>query len=105
MGARIRVSGRVAVVTGVEKLHGAPVRCTDLRGGASLCVAALGAEGETRVSEICHIDRGYEDIARDLTALGGGHRPQRDRMTQEQDYGQTQEIQSPAEKRKLRLPL
>ena len=70
MGARIRVSGRVAVVTGVEKLHGAPVRCTDLRGGASLCVAALGAEGETRVSEICHIDRGYEDIARDLTALG-----------------------------------
>lgn len=70
MGARIRVSGRVAVVTGVEKLHGAPVRCTDLRGGAALCVAALGAEGETRVSEICHIDRGYEDIARDLTALG-----------------------------------
>ena len=70
MGARIRVSGRVAVVTGVEKLHGAPVRCTDLRGGAALCVAALGAQGETCVSEICHIDRGYEDIARDLTALG-----------------------------------
>lgn len=70
MGAQIRVSGRVAVVTGVETLHGAPVRCTDLRGGAALCVAALGAEGETRVSEICHIDRGYEDIARDLTALG-----------------------------------
>ena len=70
MGAQIRVYGRVAVVTGVETLHGAPVRCTDLRGGAALCVAALGAEGETRVSEICHIDRGYEDIARDLTALG-----------------------------------
>ena len=70
MGAQIRVSGRVAVVTGVEALHGAPVRCTDLRGGAALCVAALGAEGETQVSEICHIDRGYEDIARDLTALG-----------------------------------
>ncbi len=70
MGARIRVSGRTAVVTGVETLHGAPVRCTDLRGGAALCVAALGAEGETQVSEICHIDRGYEDIARDLRALG-----------------------------------
>ena len=70
MGARIRVSGRVAVVTGVERLHGAPVRCTDLRGGAALCVAALAAEGETRVSQICHIDRGYEDLARDLRALG-----------------------------------
>ena len=70
MGAAIRVSGRVAVVTGVERLHGAPVRCTDLRGGAALCVAALAAEGETRVSQICHIDRGYEDLARDLRALG-----------------------------------
>ena len=70
MGASIRVSGRVAVVTGVERLHSAPVRCTDLRGGAALCVAALAAEGETRVSQICHIDRGYEDLARDLRALG-----------------------------------
>lgn len=70
MGADIRVSGRAAVVTGVERLHGAPVRCTDLRGGAALCVAALAAEGETSVREIGHIDRGYEDIARDLRALG-----------------------------------
>jgi len=70
MGADIRVSGRTAVVTGVEELHGAAVRCTDLRGGAALCVAALEAEGETHVSEIGHIDRGYEDIARDLRALG-----------------------------------
>ena len=70
MGASIRVSGRVAVVTGVERLHSAPVRCTDLRGGAALCVAALAAEGETRVSQICHLDRGYEDLARDLRALG-----------------------------------
>ncbi|WP_295749838.1 UDP-N-acetylglucosamine 1-carboxyvinyltransferase [uncultured Oscillibacter sp.] len=70
MGAGIRVSGRVAVVSGVEHLHGAPVRCTDLRGGAALCVAALAAEGETAVSEISHIDRGYEDLARDLRALG-----------------------------------
>ena len=70
MGADIRVSGRVAVVAGVEKLHGAPVRCTDLRGGAALCVAALAAEGESQISEINHIDRGYENIARDLQALG-----------------------------------
>lgn len=70
MGASVQVSGRTAVVTGVERLHGAPVRCTDLRGGAALCVAALAAEGETEISETGHIDRGYEDIARDLRALG-----------------------------------
>ena len=70
MGAAIRVSGRVAAVTGVERLHCAPVEATDLRGGAALCVAALAAEGETRVSRISHIDRGYEDIAGDLRALG-----------------------------------
>ena len=70
MGANIRISGRAAVVTGVERLHGAPVRCTDLRGGAALCVAALAAEGETSVREIGHIDRGYEDLARDLSRLG-----------------------------------
>ena len=70
MGADIRVAGRVAVVTGVESLSGASVRCTDLRGGAALCVAALAAEGETRAFEIGHIDRGYEDIARDLRDLG-----------------------------------
>lgn len=70
MGANIRVSGRVAVVTGAETLYGAAVRCTDLRGGAALCVAALAAEGESHISEISHIDRGYEDIVRDLRALG-----------------------------------
>ncbi len=70
MGAAVRVSGRVAVVTGVDTLQGARVRCTDLRGGAALCVAALAAEGETHVSAVHHIDRGYEDIARDLCALG-----------------------------------
>jgi len=70
MGANVRVSGRVAVVTGVETLHGAPVYCTDLRGGAALWVAALAAEGEPRFCETSHIDRGYEDLARDLRALG-----------------------------------
>ena len=70
MGARIRVSGPTAVVFGTPVLHGASVRSTDLRGGAALCVAALGAEGVTRVGALHHIDRGYEDIARDLRALG-----------------------------------
>ena len=70
MGAEIRVCGRVAVVTGTEHLHGAPVRCTDLRGGAALCIAALAAEGQTEIREITHIQRGYEDLPRDLRALG-----------------------------------
>ena len=70
MGADIRISGRTAVVLGVERLHGAAVRCTDLRGGAALCAAALAAEGETSVSDIKHIDRGYQSIEDDLAALG-----------------------------------
>ena len=70
MGADIRVSGRTAVVLGVERLHGAAVRCTDLRGGAALCAAALAAEGETSISDITHIDRGYQSIEDDLAALG-----------------------------------
>ena len=70
MGAEIRVSGRTAVVSGVETLSGASMHCTDLRGGAALCVAALAAEGESRVFEIGHIDRGYASIEQDLRALG-----------------------------------
>ena len=71
MGADIRVEGRVAVVCGVDHLQGAELRATDLRGGAALVVAALSARGESRVDCIQHIQRGYEDIARDLRALGG----------------------------------
>lgn len=70
MGADIRVSGRAAAVTGVDALRGAEVRCTDLRGGAALCVAALAAQGQTSITELRHIDRGYENIERDLRALG-----------------------------------
>ncbi len=70
MGAEIRVAGRVAVVSGVKALHGAAVKSTDLRGGAALVLAGLQAEGETCVSQLEHIDRGYEDVARDLSALG-----------------------------------
>lgn len=70
MGADIRVFDRTAVVTGTPVLHGTAVCSTDLRGGAALCVAGLSAEGETTVSGIEHIERGYADIAADLRCLG-----------------------------------
>ena len=70
MGADIRAAGRVAVVVGRGRLRGAPVRGTDLRGGAALVVAALGAEGETRVFGLEHILRGYDGLDRALAALG-----------------------------------
>lgn len=70
MGADISVADRVAVVTGVPRLCGAQVRCTDLRGGAALLVAGLTAEGTTRIGDIHHIRRGYEDPVRDLRSLG-----------------------------------
>lgn len=70
MGADIRVEGRVAVVCGVCRLCGAAVRSTDLRGGAALAVAGVGAEGETVLSGLHHIDRGYADLGGDLSKLG-----------------------------------
>ncbi len=70
MGAKIRVSGKVAVVEGVISLHGATVTSTDLRGGAALVVAALAAEGDSTVENIYHIDRGYEKLELSLALLG-----------------------------------
>ena len=70
MGADIRVEGRVAVVTGVLALHGAGLEAADLRGGAALVVAALGAEGESEITGIHHIRRGYDGLPRNLAALG-----------------------------------
>ncbi|MDR1590316.1 MAG: UDP-N-acetylglucosamine 1-carboxyvinyltransferase [Oscillospiraceae bacterium] len=70
LGADIRIEGRVAMVTGVKRLRGAPVVSTDLRGGASLVLAALMAEGVTEVSGVRHIDRGYDDLAGVLRSLG-----------------------------------
>ena len=70
MGADIRAEGRVAVVYGVPRLFGARVTAADLRGGAALVVAGLGAEGETVVSGLEHIDRGYADLSGGLAALG-----------------------------------
>ena len=70
MGADIRLEGRVAVVYGTRELHGAAVRCTDLRGGAALAIAALQTPDATLIHEIYHIQRGYQDMAGDLRALG-----------------------------------
>ena len=70
MGARIRVEDRVAVVCGVERLHGAPLRAADLRGGAALVVAALGAEGVSHIEGLSHIDRGYHGLEETLWGLG-----------------------------------
>ncbi len=70
MGADIKVEGKVAVIEGVPKLFGANVQSTDLRGGAALVLAGLCAEGRTVVSEIRHIDRGYETIETNLNKIG-----------------------------------
>jgi UDP-N-acetylglucosamine 1-carboxyvinyltransferase len=70
LGADIQIEGNTAVVTGRESLAAAPVMATDLRASASLVLAALVAQGETRVDRIYHIDRGYEHIEEKLKQLG-----------------------------------
>jgi UDP-N-acetylglucosamine 1-carboxyvinyltransferase len=70
MGAKIDVHGGTATVTGVEKLKGAPVMATDLRASVSLILAGLAAEGETVVSRVYHLDRGYERVEEKLRACG-----------------------------------
>ena len=70
MGAKIRLEGNTAIITGVERLQAAPVMATDLRASAGLVLAGLVAEGETLVDRIYHIDRGYERIEEKLTQLG-----------------------------------
>ena len=71
MGADITVEGRVALVQGALRLHGARVEARDLRGGGALAVAALGAEGESVLSGLAHIDRGYEALEDMICRLGG----------------------------------
>ena len=70
MGADVIIKDRVAVVRGVQHINGSPVEASDLRGGASLVLAGLVANGYTTISNIFHITRGYEDIVRDLASLG-----------------------------------
>lgn len=70
MGAKIDVQGGAATITGVEQLRGAPVMATDLRASVSLILAGLAAEGETVLSRVYHLDRGYERVEEKLSAVG-----------------------------------
>lgn len=70
MGANIHVEGKTAFITGVDHLEGAPVRATDLRGGAGVIIAGLMAEGVTEITDLKHVDRGYEKIEEKFKALG-----------------------------------
>jgi UDP-N-acetylglucosamine 1-carboxyvinyltransferase len=70
MGAKIEISGSQAIVHGPTRLTGARVQASDLRASASLVLAGLAAEGETRIDRVYHIDRGYETIVRRLRSIG-----------------------------------
>lgn len=72
IGADIRTDGHHAVVRGVPRLSGAPVRSHDIRAGAAMVVAGLAAEGATTITGVHHIDRGYEDLVGRLAAVGAG---------------------------------
>lgn len=71
MGADIKIEGKSAMINGIEQLQGAKVKATDLRAGASLILAGLIAKGDTKISDIYHIERGYVDIINKVSALGG----------------------------------
>ena len=70
LGADVRTNGHHAVVRGVPRLSGAPVRAHDIRAGAAMVVAGLAADGETVISGVDHIDRGYDDLVGRLRAVG-----------------------------------
>lgn len=70
MGANIKVEGRVAIIEGIHKLSGSPVHATDLRAGAAMVIAGLVADGETEISNLKHIDRGYESLVEKLKSIG-----------------------------------
>ena len=70
MGADVITAGQTAIVSGPTHLYGTPVRCMDVRAGAALVVAALCAEGTTELSDIHHVDRGYEELDEKLRSLG-----------------------------------
>jgi UDP-N-acetylglucosamine 1-carboxyvinyltransferase len=70
MGANISVDGQIATVRGVKRLKGAPVMATDLRASMSLVLAGLGAEGQTIINRVYHLDRGFERLEEKLSACG-----------------------------------
>lgn len=71
MGAEIAINGRVANITGVSSLSGTKIKATDLRAGAAMVIAGLIAQGETRITDIHYIDRGYENLESNIRSLGG----------------------------------
>lgn len=79
MGADIRTEGHHAVIRGVERLSGAPVRALDIRAGAAMAIAALAAEGVTEIADVYHVDRGYQDFEAKLSALGAEVRREQER--------------------------
>ena len=78
MGADIRTEGHHAVIRGIDRLSAAPVRALDIRAGAAMVLAALGADGVTAIEDIYHVDRGYQDFEAKLTALGAEVRRERE---------------------------
>ncbi len=70
LGAKIQVDGKIAIIEGVEKLTGAPMEACDLRAGAAMIVAGLAAQGTSEISNVKHIERGYEDIIGKLSGIG-----------------------------------
>lgn len=84
MGANVSIDGRVCVVEGVERLTGAPVRATDLRAGAALIVAGLMADGETEITGVQYIDRGYDHIEGKLRQIGADIR--REKVEEIEDF-------------------
>ena len=70
MGARITVDGKVAVIEGVQRLQGAPVKACDLRGGAAVIIAGLMAKGTTEIEDTLYIERGYENVVEKFTGIG-----------------------------------
>ncbi len=84
MGANVSIDGRVCVVEGVERLTGAPVRATDLRAGAALIVAGLMADGQTEITGVQYIDRGYDHIEGKLRSVGADIH--REKMNEVDDF-------------------
>jgi UDP-N-acetylglucosamine 1-carboxyvinyltransferase len=71
MGAKIRVEGNSAIITGIKKYNGATLKASDLRAGAALVIAALSANGVSTIQDIQYIKRGYEDFDEKVSSLGG----------------------------------
>jgi UDP-N-acetylglucosamine 1-carboxyvinyltransferase len=78
MGADIRTEGHHAVIRGVDRLSAAPVRALDIRAGAAMVIAALGADGVTEIADMYHVDRGYQGFEAKMTALGARVRRERE---------------------------